>query len=241
MDFASQRTTCKSAVKHFPVHQYSVVSFTFSAPFKTIGLKTGYRFNCESCRIFQYLSWTDSINSSLSTIYFQMIPFSEYLTTSLREVQSFWITITTSPLLLPIHPVWLGIGTVPFEATTQVVKLIFFVFGFKRQLPYKNYQQTKFEPQHNKTNKMTCASSEDSDQHGHPPSLIRAFAVRMKKHWVLSYPLSALRRSESSLGAQIILLVLSCGGSNEARANMKGIGSIVAEYINIFGGPQEVF
>ena len=45
-----------------------------------------------------------------------------------------------------------------------------------------------------KTNKMTCAPSEDSDQPGHPPSLIRVFAVRMKKHWVLSYPLSALQR-----------------------------------------------
>ena len=39
-----------------------------------------------------------------------------------------------------------------------------------------------------------CASSEDSDQPGHPPSLIRVFAVRMKKAWVLSYPLSAQRR-----------------------------------------------
>ena len=57
-----------------------------------------------------------------------------------------------------------------------------------------------------------CAPSEDSDQPGHPPSLIRVFAVRMKKAWVLSYPLSAQRRlirlggcpgwSESSLGAQ---------------------------------------
>ena len=27
-----------------------------------------------------------------------------------------------------------------------------------------------YEPQHYKTNKMTCASSEDSDQPGHPPS-----------------------------------------------------------------------
>ena len=36
-----------------------------------------------------------------------------------------------------------------------------------------------------------CASSEESDQPGHPPSLIRVFAVRMKKPWVLCYPLSA--------------------------------------------------
>ena len=39
-----------------------------------------------------------------------------------------------------------------------------------------------------------CAPSEDSDQPGHPPSLIRVFAVRMKKAWVLSYPLSAQQR-----------------------------------------------
>ena len=49
--------------------------------------------------------------------------------------------------------------------------------------------------------------------------------VGMKKHWVLSYPLSTLQRlwsdwtgcpswSESPLGAQTILLVLSWGGSN---------------------------
>ena len=38
-----------------------------------------------------------------------------------------------------------------------------------------------------------CAPSEDSDQPGHPPSLIRVFAVRMKKAWVSSYPLSAQR------------------------------------------------
>ena len=39
-----------------------------------------------------------------------------------------------------------------------------------------------------------CAPSEDSDQSGHPPSLIRAFVVRMKKPWVLRYPLSAQQR-----------------------------------------------
>ena len=38
---------------------------------------------------------------------------------------------------------------------------------------------------------MVCAPSEDADQPGHPPSLIRVFAVSMKKAWVLSYPLSA--------------------------------------------------
>ena len=31
------------------------------------------------------------------------------------------------------------------------------------------------ESQHDKTNKMTCATSEDSDQPGHPTSLIKSF------------------------------------------------------------------
>ena len=39
-----------------------------------------------------------------------------------------------------------------------------------------------------------CAPSNDSDQPGHPPSLIRVITVRMKKAWVLSYPLSAQQR-----------------------------------------------
>ena len=35
-----------------------------------------------------------------------------------------------------------------------------------------------FEQDHDKSNKMNCEASEDSDQSGHPPSLIRVFAVR---------------------------------------------------------------
>ena len=41
---------------------------------------------------------------------------------------------------------------------------------------------------------MTFATSKDSDQPRHSPSLIRVFTVRMKTHWVLRYPLSTLRR-----------------------------------------------
>ena len=41
---------------------------------------------------------------------------------------------------------------------------------------------------------IDCVPSEDSDQPWYPPSLIRVFAVRIKKAWVLSYPLSAQRR-----------------------------------------------
>ena len=46
-----------------------------------------------------------------------------------------------------------------------------------------------YEPPHDKTNKMTCAPSEDSDQPGHSSSLIRFFAVRLRKRWALRYPL----------------------------------------------------
>ena len=44
--------------------------------------------------------------------------------------------------------------------------------------------------------------SKDSDQPGHPPSLIRVFAVHIKKAWVLSYPLIRPVLSESSLCSQ---------------------------------------
>ena len=44
-----------------------------------------------------------------------------------------------------------------------------------------------------------CAPSEDSDQPGHPPSLIRVFVVRMKKARVLSYPFSTQQRLWSNV------------------------------------------
>ena len=36
-----------------------------------------------------------------------------------------------------------------------------------------------YEPPHEKTNKMACVPSEDSDQPGHPPSLTRVFNLRL--------------------------------------------------------------
>ena len=100
---------------------------------------------------------------------------------------------------------------------------IIMVISFDKETLWKQGNHTRYEPPHDKTNKMVCAPREDSYQPGHLPSLIRVLAVCMKKPWVLSYPLSAQRRliilgrcpgwSESSLGAQIILLVLSWDGS----------------------------
>ena len=68
--------------------------------------------------------------------------------------------------------------------------ILLFLWSISGQnpFPYTN------KPPHDKTNKMAYAPSEDSDQPGHPPSLIRVFAIRMKKASVLSYQLSAQKR-----------------------------------------------
>ena len=88
---------------------------------------------------------------------------------------------------------------------------------FALKLVYTVYQDL-YEQPHDKTNKMACAPSEDSDQPGHLPSLIRVFPVCMKKVQILSYPLSTQQRlirlggcpgwSEWSLGAHVFLLRL---------------------------------
>ena len=44
---------------------------------------------------------------------------------------------------------------------------------------------------HRTTKYTTCAPSEDSAQPWHPPSLIRVFTARLKKPWILGYPLRA--------------------------------------------------
>ena len=78
------------------------------------------------------------------------------------------------------------------------------------------------EPPHDKTNKTAFVPSEDSDQPGHSPRLIRVFVVRSMGSWGPNVSSCGQRRlirlrgctgwSVSSLGAIAILLVLSCGG-----------------------------
>ena len=75
---------------------------------------------------------------------------------------------------------------IKFHVATDKLWIYDFKIG-KNNFPWN-------EPLHDKTNKMACAPSEDSDQPGHLPSLIRVFAVHMKKAGVFSYPLSAQRR-----------------------------------------------
>ena len=80
-----------------------------------------------------------------------------------------------------------------------------------------------FDPQHDKTNKMICAPSDDSDQPGHPPSMISlhcALNGKLRTHGFFMRTAKIMIRlgrcpgwSESSLGAHVILLVLLYAGS----------------------------
>ena len=69
-----------------------------------------------------------------------------------------------------------------------------------------------------------CAPSEDSDQPGHPTSLIRVFAVRLKKAWVLSYPLSAQRRLWSDWAdAKTLIRLGGCPGWSESSLGAQSL------------------
>ena len=107
------------------------------------------------------------------------------------------------------------------ENVCETVEEIRRVFGDNFEIlfyisPWKHKWATTWQNQQNE-----CAPSEDSDQPVHPPSLIRVFAVCMKKPWVLSYPLSSEDSDQTGrmprliwvfAGCTIILLVLSCCG-----------------------------
>ena len=90
---------------------------------------------------------------------------------------------------------WVGSwGTSVFSENTAIFFKHYTWILYFDYWTYKLVLEGTYEPPHDKTNKMTYASSEDADQPGRSPSLIRVFAVRMKKAWVCSYPFSALWR-----------------------------------------------
>ena len=82
-------------------------------------------------------------------------------------------------------------------------------------LTVRNLKSSRYQPEHDKTSTLTCVPMCSEDR--------SAFAVCLKKVWIVSCPSRSQRRlirldncpgwSESSLGAQVILLVLSCSGS----------------------------
>ena len=127
------------------------------------------------------------------------------------------------------------------------------------ELHKENYPRiiTKYEPAHNKTYNKTCATSEDTD---HLPSPIRVFAVRMKKAWVLIFPLHAQRRIWVFAGRTchfvgfvmhwlIFLFNKSCGICGQQKVLPIWLGSLLSltesldtkEYIIKYIVPNNIF
>ena len=69
----------------------------------------------------------------------------------------------------------------PVSLTIQLIYVFHIIILPLYMLDYGRicivFRKITFEPSHDKTNEITCAPSEDSDQPGRPPSLIRVFAV----------------------------------------------------------------
>ena len=78
--------------------------------------------------------------------------------------------------------------TVPHKT---LVKAILINNPLKQYTHVSNYSN---EPGHSIFYNILCALSDDSDQPAHMRRLIRVFAVRLTRLWVLGYPLDALRR-----------------------------------------------
>ena len=120
------------------------------------------------------------------------------------------------PVVLPVvFPAVLPVGfpvVLPFPVVVFPVILPVLRFDLITVSPPDACKNVLCEPQHDKSNKMTCAPSEDSDQPGHPPTVWSESSLCI--FWVAKDPMILLADSEdSSLGAQLILLVLPCSGS----------------------------
>ena len=122
-----------------------------------------------------------------------------------------WITFHICPDLIRNISLWVGNHCVNIGGKDQTAGKFGTTVTFSSRLYLQ--QQYKFEPQFDKTNKITCAPSEDSDQPGHQPSMIRVFTVRMKKPRVLGYPMSAQGILWSDwAGAQALIRQGGCPG-----------------------------
>ena len=63
------------------------------------------------------------------------------------------------------------------DALFGIPNVVDYLEGKQVQAFSQKAQMLAYEPSHDKSNKLACAPSKDSDQPGHPPSLIRVFAV----------------------------------------------------------------
>ena len=143
--------------------------------------------------------------------------------------RAYWSEVCSAYMLLCVS-LWAAYYF--FFSICRMTRTIFLLLMCSCVSGQQLFPQSKWAASWQNQQNDICAQR-DSDQPGHPPSLIRAFAVRMKKHWVLSYPLSVQRRlislggcpgwSESSLGAHIIWLVLSWGGSSNKHEHFRQV------------------
>ena len=115
---------------------------------------------------------------------------------------------TKTQISLGIHPVW-SVFTVrmkkhwvlgyPLSTQGRMIRLGWCPGRFESKLGafvillVLSYSRSIIEPQHDKTNKMSVRPGKTQISLGIRPDW-SVFAVRMKKAWVLSYPLSAVPR-----------------------------------------------
>ena len=100
----------------------------------------------------------------------------------------------------------------------------------------------KIKPRHDKPNKMICAPSEDSDQPGHPPSLIRVSAVRLKQTWALNYTFSAQRRLWSDwVDAQADLRLWSDRADDQADLSLRWAQKSFCWFCHLSWGGSKCF
>ena len=105
-----------------------------------------------------------------------------------------------------------GLGFFPERGTIWTM-------GTKLWLDCMKIRLRLCEPRHDKTNKMSVRPAKTQ--------IIRVFAVRKKKAWVLSHPLSAQRRLWSDWAdAQADLLVINLGGRPGWSESLLGAQSL---------------
>ena len=107
----------------------------------------------------------------------------------------------------PLQSIWTQIRVViwfkPFDTMIVFLKEFFEKMNFEKKVSADdnksiNYPACKeliafiFDPVHEISNKVVCATSKASDQPAHTRSLIRAFASRLSILWLLSYWLNTI-------------------------------------------------
>ena len=91
--------------------------------------------------------------------------------------------------------VWYLIVSIPDLCTLTYLRIFFyFPENYSRRVCKSTHKiflaltvSDTYEPRHDISNNVVCATSRASDQPAHTPSLIRAFASRLNILWIFSY------------------------------------------------------